>query len=57
MIQLPKNLTEIDDEAFSGCESLYGILSLPNGMKKIGKAVFAGTHIGEAEPAQEVEDP
>lgn len=56
MIQLPKNLTEIDDEAFSGCESLYGILSLPNGMKKIGKAVFAGTHIGEAEPAQEVED-
>jgi len=60
MLNLPKKLTEIGDEAFAGCESLYGSLILPKGMKAIGKAVFAGTHLGEREPAQqtqEVEEP
>lgn len=42
MIQLPKGLKEIGDEAFSGCTSLDGDLIAPHGLEKIGRGAFAG---------------
>lgn len=42
MIELPKGLTEIGDEAFSGCSDLAGELIAPDGLQTIGKGAFAG---------------
>lgn len=45
MITLPKNLKEIGDGAFRGCESLEGEVLVPSGLQRIGTAAFAGTNI------------
>ena len=42
MVNLPTNLTEIEDEAFSGCENLEGPVNWPLGFEKLGKKVFVG---------------
>lgn len=54
MFKLPENLQEIGDEAFEGCESLYGYFLFPSKVETVGKAAFAGTHLGEPEPTTEV---
>ena len=48
MITLPKNLTEIGDEAFAHCSGMRDqIVVAPDGVEHIGKMAFAGTYIDE----------
>ena len=48
MITLPKGLTEIGDEAFSGCSAFAGqTVVAPAGVEKVGKMAFLGTGISK----------
>lgn len=41
---LPKHLTTIEAEAFSGCSALEGELVVPSCLESIGRAAFAGCY-------------
>lgn len=47
-VALPDMLDSIGDYAFSGCSSLSGELSLPQGITKLGAFAFYGTNISRA---------
>ena len=44
-VSFPPSLTEIDDNAFSGDESLKGVVTLPASIRTVGSRAFAGTRL------------
>ena len=53
MITLPKGLTEIGDEAFSGCEGFRDqVCVVPAGVERIGRCAFLDTYLDELRTAE-----
>lgn len=53
MIELPKGLKEIGDEAFAGCEGLRNqVIVFPAGVQRIGKRAFLGVYMDQARTAE-----